>query len=199
MRRKRFLIVALVLALVRAWLPVVQPAYADTIVVDTTSDVLDAAGSCGTVTVASLPGADLRSDLVQRPDLSLRRACRHWERAEQSSQGRHRERDERVCGEEAQTDPGRFGQWAGVELSDSNKRQVYVPPGFAHGFCVLSEQVDFIYKCTDFYVPEDEYGIAWDDPELAIDWPQMDYMLSDRDRQLPRLSENRNLPDYRAA
>ena len=93
----------------------------------------------------------------------------------------------------------RFGQWAGVELSDSNRRLVYVPPGFAHGFCVLSEQVDFMYKCTDFYVPEDEYGIAWDDPALAIDWPPMDYMLSGRDRQLPKLSENRNLPDYRAS
>jgi dTDP-4-dehydrorhamnose 3,5-epimerase len=93
----------------------------------------------------------------------------------------------------------RFGQWVGIELSDSNRRQVYVPPGFAHGFCVLSEQVDFMYKCTDFYVPEDEYGIAWDDPELAITWPQMDYTLSDRDRQLPTLSESSNLPDYRAA
>jgi len=93
----------------------------------------------------------------------------------------------------------RFGQWAGIELSDSNRRQVYVPPGFAHGFCVLSEQVDIIYKCTDFYLPDDEYGIAWDDPELAIAWPPMDYALSDRDRQLPGLSENSNLPDYRAA
>ena len=93
----------------------------------------------------------------------------------------------------------RFGQWAGVELSDSNRRQVYVPPGFAHGFCVLSEQVDIMYKCTDFHAPDDEYGIAWDDPELAIAWPQMDYTLSDRDRQWPKLSENRNLPDYRAA
>lgn len=93
----------------------------------------------------------------------------------------------------------RFGQWTGVELSDSNRRQVYVPPGFAHGFCVLSEQVDFMYKCTDFYAPGDDYGIAWDDPELAIAWPPMDYTLSDRDRQWPRLSESRNLPDYRAA
>ena len=93
----------------------------------------------------------------------------------------------------------RFGQWVGVELSDSNRRQVYVPPGFAHGFCVLSEQVDFMYKCTDFHAPEDEYGIAWNDPELAIAWPPMDYTLSDRDRQLPTLTGNRNLPDYQAA
>ncbi|MGB5261338.1 MAG: dTDP-4-dehydrorhamnose 3,5-epimerase [Gammaproteobacteria bacterium] len=93
----------------------------------------------------------------------------------------------------------RFGQWAGVELSDDNRRQVYVPPGFAHGFCVLTEQVDFIYKCTDFYVPEDEHGIAWNDPALAIAWPRMDYTLSERDRQLPNLAENGNLPDYSAA
>ena len=89
-----------------------------------------------------------------------------------------------------------FGQWVGVELSDTNKRQLYIPPGFAHGFCVLTEQVDFMYKCTEFYYPEDEYGIAWDDPEVGIDWPSMDYTLSQRDRQLPQLSASTNLPDY---
>ncbi|HYQ72089.1 MAG TPA: dTDP-4-dehydrorhamnose 3,5-epimerase, partial [Gammaproteobacteria bacterium] len=57
-----------------------------------------------------------------------------------------------------------FGRWFGVELSGENHHQLYIPPGFAHGFCVLSEQADFHYKCTDYYVPGDEYGIAWDDP-----------------------------------
>lgn len=92
-----------------------------------------------------------------------------------------------------------FGQWVGAELSDGNKRQLYVPPGFAHGFCVLSEQVDFMYKCTDFYRPDDEFGVAWDDPQLAIDWPPMDYTLSGRDQHLPTLSESTHLPDYQAA
>lgn len=90
----------------------------------------------------------------------------------------------------------RFGQWAGVELSADNHHQLYIPPGFAHGFCVLSETVDFLYKCTDVYTPGDEYGIAWDDPELAIAWPAMDYLLSGKDRVLPRLRDSTNLPDY---
>jgi len=92
----------------------------------------------------------------------------------------------------------RFGQWTGIELSSDNHRQLYVPPGFAHGFCVLSETVDFLYKCTDVYVPGDEYGIAWNDPELGIDWPVVDYVLSDKDRVLPRLRDSANLPEYRA-
>jgi dTDP-4-dehydrorhamnose 3,5-epimerase len=91
----------------------------------------------------------------------------------------------------------RFGQWVGVELSGQNHRQLYVPPGFAHGFCVLSEQADFLYKCTDLYVPGDEYGIAWDDPDLAIDWPAMDYLLSDKDKDFPRLRDATHLPAYR--
>jgi dTDP-4-dehydrorhamnose 3,5-epimerase len=83
-------------------------------------------------------------------------------------------------------------------LSEESPRQLYVPPGFAHGFCVLSEQVDFLYKCTDYYAPGDEYGIAWDDPDLAIAWPEIDYILSDKDKVLPKLSESNNLPDYKA-
>lgn len=90
----------------------------------------------------------------------------------------------------------RFGQWVGMEISADNHRQLYVPPGFAHGFCVLSETVDFLYKCTDVYTPGDEYGIAWDDPALAIDWPKKDYLLSGKDSELPRLSESNHLPDY---
>lgn len=63
-----------------------------------------------------------------------------------------------------------FGQWAGAILSAENKRQFWVPPGFGHGFVVLSESADFLYKTTDFYAPEHERAIAWNDPELAIDW-----------------------------
>ncbi|APZ42909.1 dTDP-4-dehydrorhamnose 3,5-epimerase [Acidihalobacter ferrooxydans] len=64
-----------------------------------------------------------------------------------------------------------FGQWVGVELSEDNHRMLWVPPGFAHGFYVLSAMADFVYKCTAAYAPEDERCIRWDDPDLAIDWP----------------------------
>jgi dTDP-4-dehydrorhamnose 3,5-epimerase len=64
-----------------------------------------------------------------------------------------------------------FGQWVGAELSEDNQRQLWVPPGFAHGFVVLSESADFLYKTTDYYAPQHERCIAWDDPQLAIDWP----------------------------
>jgi dTDP-4-dehydrorhamnose 3,5-epimerase len=89
-----------------------------------------------------------------------------------------------------------FGKWVGAVLSGDNQRQMYVPPGFAHGFCTVSEQADFLYKCTDLYAPGDEYGIAWDDPDLAIAWPQLDYLLSDKDLKNPKLSDSNNLPDY---
>ena len=74
-----------------------------------------------------------------------------------------------------------FRQWVGVELSASNHLQVYVPPGYAHGFCVLSDSADFEYKCTDFYHPGDEVGLLWNDPELAIAWPIENPILSARD------------------
>jgi len=92
-----------------------------------------------------------------------------------------------------------FGCWVGYVLSADNKRQLYVPPGFAHGFCTLSDTVDFLYKCTDLYHPEDEQGIAWDDPDLAIAWPDMDFVLSDKDCTYPRLrdAEPERLPEYR--
>ena len=64
-----------------------------------------------------------------------------------------------------------FGQWVGAELSEDNQHQLWVPPGFAHGFVVLSESADFLYKTTDYYAPEHERCIAWDDPQLAIAWP----------------------------
>ena len=63
-----------------------------------------------------------------------------------------------------------FGKWFGAELNEENMLMMYIPPGFAHGFVVLSEYADFIYKCTDYYHPESEYGIAWDDPDIGIDW-----------------------------
>ena len=93
--------------------------------------------------------------------------------------------------------PG-FGKWVGAVLSGENRRQMYIPPGFAHGFCTLSEAADVLYKCTELYAPGDEYGIAWDDPDVAIDWPQLDYRLSDKDTANPTLSESKNLPLYEA-
>ena len=84
-----------------------------------------------------------------------------------------------------------FGRWVGVTLSGQNFRQLYIPPGFAHGFCVLSEEVDVEYKCTEFYDASDEVGIAWDDPELAIEWPVAadDVVLSDKDQRLGRFAD----------
>jgi len=67
-----------------------------------------------------------------------------------------------------------FGQWVGMHLSEDNKKMLWIPPGFAHGFYVISEQADFFYKCTHFYVPEYERAIRWDDPDFGIDWPLVD-------------------------
>jgi dTDP-4-dehydrorhamnose 3,5-epimerase len=74
-----------------------------------------------------------------------------------------------------------FGKWAGFALSADNFRQVYVPPGFAHGFCVTSESAQVEYKCTDFYDPKDEVTIIWNDPALAVDWPIREPILSPKD------------------
>jgi len=74
-----------------------------------------------------------------------------------------------------------FGQWAGAYLSETNRKQFYIPPGFAHGFCVISETAETLYKCTDFYCPESERTIIWNDPQLAIDWPVDEPVLSERD------------------
>jgi dTDP-4-dehydrorhamnose 3,5-epimerase len=82
-----------------------------------------------------------------------------------------------------------FGQWAGAHLSDENKYQLFVPEGFAHGFCVLSEIADVVYKCTEFYAPDDEGGILWSDPAVAIDWPVSEPLLSAKDGQLPCLAD----------
>ena len=82
-----------------------------------------------------------------------------------------------------------YGSWHGVTLSGERHNLFYIPPGFAHGFLVLSETAIFAYKCTDFYYPEDEGGLAWDDPALDIRWPELEvpYMLSEKDRRNPRL------------
>jgi dTDP-4-dehydrorhamnose 3,5-epimerase len=75
-----------------------------------------------------------------------------------------------------------FGKWIGIELSSENKRQLYIPPGFAHGFLVLSESADFLYKCTDYYAPEHERTLLWNDQSVAIDWPlEGDPILSEKD------------------
>jgi len=81
------------------------------------------------------------------------------------------------------------GQHVGVELSDANHLQLWIPPGYAHGFCVLSEEADFLYKCTDYYQPEDEGGLAWDCPRIAIDWPVQVPELSAKDRAYPGLDQ----------
>ena len=80
-----------------------------------------------------------------------------------------------------------FGQWEGVILSEENKTQFWIPPGFAHGFLVLSDTADFEYKCTDYYDPSDEGSIIWDDPDLNISWPIKYPQLSDKDLNAPRL------------
>lgn len=82
-----------------------------------------------------------------------------------------------------------FGKWFGMTLSDENHMQLYIPPGFAHGFCVLSDEADFYYKCTDYYKPLCEHGIAWNDPRLNIPWPVQNPILSPKDENYPSLHE----------
>lgn len=91
-----------------------------------------------------------------------------------------------------------FGQWSGVHLSGENHRQLWVPPGFAHGFCVLSDTAYFMYKCTDVYNPLAEGGILWNDPDIGIEWPLKEVTLSDKDKVYPRLRElkSEKLPVY---
>ena len=81
-----------------------------------------------------------------------------------------------------------FGQWYGVELSDQNMRQLYIPPGFAHGFYVLSEKAGFLYKCSDYYHPAGERGIVWNDPSLNIAWPTAVPLLSPKDQAFGTLA-----------
>lgn len=83
-----------------------------------------------------------------------------------------------------------FGRWVGYELSDANKRMLWVPPGFAHGFVVLSDSADFLYKCTSFYAPEHDRGIAWNDPAIGINWPiDTPPALSAKDAAAPFLAD----------
>jgi dTDP-4-dehydrorhamnose 3,5-epimerase len=82
-----------------------------------------------------------------------------------------------------------FGEFEAFELSDENAQQVFIPVGFAHGFCVTSEVADVAYKVSSYYQPETERGIAWDDPDIGIPWPAQHALVSDRDRTNPRLEE----------
>lgn len=84
-----------------------------------------------------------------------------------------------------------FGQWEGFELDDVSHRQVYVPPGFGHGFCVLSDVVDVFYRLTTYYDPETELGVRWDDTAIGIEWPITNPILSKRDQTNPSLEELR--------
>ena len=89
-----------------------------------------------------------------------------------------------------------FGQWVGAELSEDNQHQLWVPPGFAHGFVVLSDSADFLYKTTDYYAPQSDRGIAWNDPQIGIRWPDLgrDWQLSDKDRRQPLLRDAQVFP-----
>lgn len=85
-----------------------------------------------------------------------------------------------------------FGKWFGVELSAENKKQFYIPEGFAHGFLVLSDEAEFVYKCTDFYHPGDEGGLAWNDPSIGVEWPieeGMELIISEKDQKWECLKE----------
>ena len=82
-----------------------------------------------------------------------------------------------------------YKRWEGYELDDVSHRELFIPDGFGHGFCVLSDSADVLYRVSSYYDPELERGIAWDDPEIAVDWPIRDPVLSDRDRGAPRLDQ----------
>ena len=84
-----------------------------------------------------------------------------------------------------------FGQWVGAELSAENHRQLWIPPGFAHGFVVLSDTADFVYKTTAYYAPESDRGLLWNDPDIAIAWPQLDiaFSLSEKDQHQPAFKQ----------
>ena len=86
-------------------------------------------------------------------------------------------------------DSSSFGKWFGIRLSEQNKKQFYIPEGFAHGFCVLSENAHFCYKCSAYYDPQDEGGVLWCDQTIGIDWPVKNPILSVKDRQLPHLAD----------
>ena len=90
------------------------------------------------------------------------------------------------------SDSKTYGKWFGVELSAENMKQFYIPEGFAHGFLVLSDEAEFCYKCTDFYHPEDEGGLAWNDPEIGVEWPLeegVDLIISEKDQKWKGLKD----------
>jgi len=91
-----------------------------------------------------------------------------------------------------------YGQHASIVLNDANHQQFYAPPGYAHGFCVLSDVADFVYKCTDYYHPTSEHGVLWNDPQLAIEWPLKDVLLSEKDKKNSPLRDIKpeDLPEY---
>lgn len=92
-----------------------------------------------------------------------------------------------------------FGKWVGAELSAATAMQIYVPVGFVHGFAVLSERAQVEYKCSDVYVPDDQFSVRWNDPELGVHWPLTDPLLSDKDRDAPLLRDvMQQLPRYQA-
>ena len=90
------------------------------------------------------------------------------------------------------SDSKTYGKWYGLELSEENKKQFYIPKGFAHGFLVLSDEAEFCYKCTDFYHPGDEGGLAWNDPEIGVEWPLeegVDLIISEKDQKWKGLKD----------
>ena len=89
-----------------------------------------------------------------------------------------------------------FGRWVGVRLTEDEPRQMWIPAGFAHGFCVLSDSADFFYKCTSYYAPACEKTIVWNDPALGIDWPVEAPLLSPKDAAAPTLEKIAGLPRY---
>lgn len=92
-----------------------------------------------------------------------------------------------------------FGQWFGIELSDANHLQLFIPEGFAHGFAVLSDEVDFFYKCSDYYHPASEQGVLWNDPDIGINWDIEQPILSKKDEVYPVLKDklSTDLPIFR--
>jgi dTDP-4-dehydrorhamnose 3,5-epimerase len=91
-----------------------------------------------------------------------------------------------------------FGHWEGFELDDERGLELYIPVGFGHGFCVTSDVADFVYKCTNYYDPATEAGFRFDDPEVAIDWPDVELLYSERDHSAPRLAEIADELPFRA-
>jgi len=91
-----------------------------------------------------------------------------------------------------------FGRWFGCELSEENKRQLWIPPGFAHGFCVTSEECDFLYKCTEIYAPENERTVLWNDPSIGVRWPVTQPLLSKKDEAGLPLAQHTLLPEFTA-